>query len=163
MGDMGNILVTVDPSGNHGDKSGFGSTGIAFFVEGVLVRFTTIEAETYQRMETYWYVVWETISNASTIVCEDFRLFGHKAKQQTGSNMETSQLIGYLRMKAWGRDIPFVLQDPTTKTRHSDEVLTETGFLQKNGKYYYCLNQLTNLHERDAIRHGLYFLKYGKG
>lgn len=96
------------------------------------------------------------------LVCESYRLFGHKSKQQIGSNLETPQLIGYLQMVAYKFNIPFVLQDPATKQRHSDDVLVKTGILEKKGSKYYYKGQPTNLHMRDAIRHNLFYYKYGR-
>jgi hypothetical protein len=99
------------------------------------------------------------------IVCESYKLQPGKAMAQSHSSLETSQLIGYIRMTAWGHDygeISFVLQDPACKTRVADPILERMGIIEKRGNRYYCQDKLTNDHQRDAIRHGVYWHKYGK-
>lgn len=96
------------------------------------------------------------------IVIESYRLFGHKSKQQIGSQLETPQLIGYLEMVAYELNTPVFFQDPSTKSRHADDILARTGVIEKRGQYYYYKGVITNLHQRDALRHLIYFYKYGR-
>lgn len=163
------LIICLDPSGNSSGKEGSGTTGIAFFrKEGLLTDglfgFDDVKASDFEKPEDYWYAIWMIIwhSGADVIVCESYRLFGNKAAQQTGSSMETPQLIGFLRMICWMNGKEFVLQDPSTKIRHSDEVMVETGLAELIGGKHYVMGKPTNLHIRDAIRHGLYYLKYGQ-
>lgn len=156
------MLVSLDPSGNSSEREGSGTTGVAVFKDGELFTFLSVKAEDFKRTEAYWDAVRVAVSTADVIVCESYRLFGHKAKEQTGSSMETAQLIGYLRMQAWDWGVPFVLQDPSIKVRFSDDVLVETGFAELRGGKHYVKENPSSIHERDAIRHGLYYLKYGK-
>lgn len=123
-----------------------------------------IRASDYSTKHGYWYAHTDLINRVEpdVLVIESYRLFGHKAKQQTGSSLETAQLIGYLEMVAWLNRIPVVLQDPTTKQRHSDEILVKLGVLEKKGGKHYYRGELTNLHQRDALRHNLFYLKYGR-
>ena len=115
-------------------------------------------------MEAYWHAHRNLIlgTNPEVVVIESYRLFGHKSKQQIGSSLETPMLIGYLQMICYELKIPVVLQDPSTKTRHTDDVLVKTGILEKRGNKYFYKGELTNLHKRDALRHNLYFNKYGR-
>jgi hypothetical protein len=103
-----------------------------------------------------------TSTKPNVIVIESYRLFGHKAKEQTVSDLETAQLIGYLEMIAWKLNIPVVFQDPSTKLRHNDDVLVKTEIIEKRGTRYFYKGNLTNLHQRDALRHDLFFNKYNK-
>lgn len=160
---MAEILAVVDPAGNSGGKEGWGETGIAVFHDGKLVDFISISSQEYPSTEYYWFALWEVIKDSNVIVCENYRLFAHKANQQAGSELETPQLIGFLRMQSWLLDIPFKFQRPADKARFSDEVLTSMGVFELRGNKHYCLNRSTNLHMRDAIRHGYFYLKYGKG
>ena len=49
-------------------------------------------------------------SKILAIICEDYRVFGHKARQHVGSRVETIQSIGVIKAFALGKHIPFVLQ-----------------------------------------------------
>lgn len=155
-------ILTLDPSGNFSKNEGDGTTGWAIFENGELQEFSDIPASDYDKIEEYWHAIALQVSKADLVVCESYRLFAGKAKAQSNSLMETPQLIGYLRMWAWHRGIPFVFQDPKDKARVSDPILVRQGVFEKKGNKHYCMGKSTNLHMRDAIRHGIYFLKYGK-
>lgn len=156
-------VLCLDPSGNF--KEGEGITGWALFEDGKLRSFGRVDSNEYGRQESYWYGVHFLIKQykPDVVVCESYRLFGHKANQQIGSAMETPQLIGYLRMVCWAHGIEFVFQDPQNKIRFNDEILVKMGILEKKGNRYYCMGKPTVDHERDAIRHGLYYFRYRKG
>lgn len=156
-------VLCLDPSGNH--KEGEGTTGWALFEDGELVDFGRIKSESYSIQEHYWFRVRWLLNeyHPDLLVCESYRLFGHKANQQIGSAMETCQLIGYLRMACWKHGIKFVFQDPKDKIRVSDEQLAKMGVLEKRNGRYYCMGRQTVIHERDAIRHGIFYFRYGKG
>jgi hypothetical protein len=154
-------MVALDPSGNYGTKDGFGTTGVAYFEDGNLVDFKDVDSVEYESTESYWQAVWLAVENQNVIVCESYRLFNHKALSQSGSDMATCQLIGYLRMAAWFEGIKVHFQDPSIKSRFSDDVLRATNVVTTVGKMNYVMNRLTNMHIRDAIRHGMYYAKYG--
>lgn len=167
------MILAFDPSGNHTAKEGKGTTGWATFKDGKLHTFGDIQAEGFASIEEYWYEInslmqhYENIATYGMgpgefkVICESYRLQPGKAKQQSWSSLETPQLIGYLRMSAWNLEMPFILQDPAIKARFSDTVLVEMGIAEpKNGRLY-IQGRPTNNHMRDAIRHGLYYLRYG--
>lgn len=155
-------ILSLDPAGNF--LEGSGTTGWALSENGNIIEFGDIKANKFKTRGDYWLAHEDLIlqHDPDVLVCESYRLFGHKSKQQIGSNLETPQLIGYLQMVAYKFNIPFVLQDPNTKQRHSDDVLVKTGILEKKGSKYYYKGQPTNLHMRDAIRHNLFYYKYGR-
>lgn len=156
-------ILTLDPSGNFSKNEGDGTTGWAVFEDGQLKDFGEVCASDHTKIEEYWHTIAALhVSSADVVVCESYRLFAGKAMAQSNSLMETPQLIGFLRMWAWQRSIPFVLQDPKDKLRVADPILVRQGVFEKKGNKHYCLGRSTNLHMRDAIRHGVYFLKYGK-
>ena len=165
------MILCFDPSGNFSEKEGSGVTGWALFQDNDLVEFGDIKACDFDNIEEYWSahtnLMWDKVRSVTfthNIVCESYRLQPGKAKQQSWSSLETPQLIGAMRMYNHLEEMlqhNFVLQDPAIKARFSDEVLVELGIAEKIGKYYYILGRMTNLHERDAIRHGLYYLRYG--
>ncbi len=156
-------ILTLDPSGNFSKNEGDGTTGWAIFEQGQLKTFGDVQAVNYDKMEEYWEGVSDLITvDINIVVCESYRLFAGKASAQSNSMMETPQLIGYLRMFCYKKHIPIVFQDPKDKARVSDPILVRQGVFEKKGNKHYCLGRSTNLHMRDAIRHGIYFLKYGK-
>jgi hypothetical protein len=40
-------------------------------------------------------------------------------------------MIGYLEMVCYEMNIPVFLQDPSTKSRHADDVLVKSGVIEK--------------------------------
>lgn len=155
-------ILAFDPAGNMG-KEGMGTTGYAVGEPLDILLLDEIQAGDYKTREAYWFAHKELIEAVfpDVIVIESYRLFGHKAKQQTGSSLETPMLIGYLQMVAYEMNIPVVIQDPSTKNRHTDDVLVKTGIIEKRGRSCYYDGQVTNMHKRDALRHHMYFSKYG--
>lgn len=154
-------VLSFDPSGNF--KEGKGTSGYCLSLDKHLPhKLGDIRAEDYNSKHAYWFAHKELIEKEfpDYVVIESYRLFGDKSKEQIGSSLETPQLIGYLEMICFEMNIPHYLQDPTTKSRHNDAVLTKSGIIHKTGTRYYYKGELTNLHQRDAMRHDMYFRKY---
>lgn len=155
-------VLCLDPSGNFDEGSG--TTGWSMYVDQILVDFGSVAAKDYSCQESYWSGVAHLIGpEVDVVVCESYRLFAHKSHQQHGSSLETPQLIGHLRMVCWNLAIDFIFQDPSDKVRVADDQLVKLGVLEKKGNKHYCLGRSTVIHERDAIRHGVYYHRYGKG
>ena len=162
--------VAIDPSGNYGTKEGYGTTGLALFEDGQLKDFRSIKAIDFDSQIMYWDGIvnalhmYHSEKRFETLVCESYKLFGHKAKQQSGSSLDTPQLIGFIRFWLLRKDISLAWQDPKDKVRVTDEILEHMGVLEKaNGVgRYRALGRATVIHERDAIRHGVYYARYGK-
>lgn len=98
---------------------------------------------------------------ADVIVCENFRLYQHKAQAQVHSLLETPRIIGALEYMAWQKLVPIYFQMAVdVKKRFSDELLLKDGTLtkEKNGLYFKEIK--TNDHMRDAMRHFYYFVKF---
>lgn len=154
-------ILSFDPSGNFAE--GKGTTGYAVGMDGHMPhKLEDIRATDYATKHAYWFAHKELIEKTfpDCIVIESYKLFGHKAKEQTGSSLETPQLIGYLEMVAYEFNIPVFFQDPSTKQRHTDDILVKTGVLETKGKKYYYKGEMVNRHKRDALRHDLYFRKF---
>lgn len=155
-------VLSFDPSGNYFE--GKGTSGYAISLDLHLPhKLGDISANDYESRQAYWFTHKELIETVFPDVCviESYRLFGHKSKEQIGSSLETPMLIGYLEMVCYELDIPVVIQDPTTKSRHTDDILVKAEIVEKKGQKYYYKGEMTNLHKRDALRHNLYFTKYG--
>jgi hypothetical protein len=157
-------VLCFDPSGNFSKNEGSGTTGWALFVDGQLENFGDIAAKDYRSLEFYFREHRRLIDNKNPnkIVIESFKLQPGKAMQQSWSAMETPQLIGYIRMYAHEGAVDVVFQDPKDKVRVADPILEFMGVIEKKGRGYTCMGKPTNLHMRDAIRHGIYYHKYGK-
>jgi hypothetical protein len=164
MNVMSNTVLTLDPAGNHG-KEGDGTTGWAIFKDGQLVDFGHKSSSDYATAEEYWDSIISLMIlrvNFDLVVCESYKLFGHKAKQQSGSEMGTPQLIGCIRLMLHKARIPLVFQDPKDKVRVTDPILVHMGILeQTEGGRYKALGRQTIIHERDSIRHGVFYHRYG--
>ena len=157
-------VLTLDPSGNYGVKEGFGSTGWAIFENKELRNFGEISAEDFQMKEEYWAEVGILFKTADIIICEGYRLYaGARGKAQINSTLDTPQLLGYLRMSAWHQKKEFILQPPSDKAPVTDERLVRAEVFEKRGNKHYCMGRSTNLHQRDAIRHGIYYFRFGGG
>lgn len=154
-------ILAFDPSGNFSE--GKGTSGWCVGMNKEINNWDDIKASDFKLREAYWFDHKELIEekHPDIVVIESYRLFAHKSKQQHGSSLETPQLIGYLQMVAYELDIPVVFQDPSIKTRFTDEILVKAGFLEKKGQHYYFKGIRTNLHQRDAMRHFLYFSRFG--
>ena len=155
-------ILAFDPSGNW--REGGGTTGWALFIDGKLTMFGNIKSADYGCPESYWDQHVQLIRDLQPdiVVYETYRLQAGKAMQQSWSELETPQLIGIIRHECWLHDIPRYGQDPSIKKRFNDDILVQMGIAEQRGKLIYINDMRTNDHMRDAIRHGLYFIKYGK-
>jgi hypothetical protein len=158
-------LLSFDPSGNFGKKEGFGTTGFARFVDGGLQDYGHISAKDYDCQEAYWQAHEDLILNVwpDILLVESYKLFEHKAQSQSWSTMDTPQMIGFIKMICYKFGITLVFQDPQQKQGVTDERLVKLGYFEKKGNRYYINGMPTIIHSRDAIRHGIYYFRYGKG
>lgn len=153
-------LVAIDPSGNFSE--GKGITGIASFIDGYPSSLSEVKAEDYDSAPAYWNAVLNRLSILvpDIIVCEAYPLYAHKAQTQSYSTLETPQLIGCITLWAWVRRIPVVFQTASmVKGRWNDDVLVHKGYLERKGNRLLFDGVPTNAHKRDALRHGLYYIK----
>ena len=161
-------VLAIDPSGNWSEGNGI--TGWAVLdgeddQDFEIVRFGHIRAKDFKKPEAYWDAVARLLFHNGIldyVVYETYRLQHGKALQQTWSELETPQLIGIIRHECWYSSIVCVGQNPSIKSRFPDSLLVETGIAQLRKGRHYIKGHKTNDHERDAIRHGLYFLRYGR-
>ncbi len=151
-------FIAFDPSGNF--SNGKGTSGWCAFINNQIT-IGTIAASDSLTIEQHFsrHSDLTTSHKFDTIVCESYRLQGNKAMQQTGSSLETPQLIGYLRMCAYNNSTKFVLQEPSQKVRFTDDMLVDMKVLTKKGRSYFFEGKITTMHERDAIRHALIYKK----
>lgn len=88
------------------------------------------------------------IDNYDTVVYETWRLYASKAKEQAGSDMQSSQLVGMIRLCAWLHPkIKLVSQGAKIK-----KVSLVT--MEKNAPDLYAsLETSSEQHDQDALMH----------
>ncbi len=87
-----------------------------------------------------------------TIVIEDYRVYKWRAKHHAGSELLTTQVIGSIKTFASLDLIPVVVQPAhVAKGFCDDKKLKAWDFHRRGSK-----------HARDAIRHGCYYILFGK-
>lgn len=161
-------ILSFDPSGNYG-KEGMGTTGYAFMKDGIPEYLGEIKASNYESEVEYWAAHDDLILEnlPDTIVCEGYRLYNHKGKSasmQANSELQTSQLIGAIKLVAYRMNIPIEIQYASEiKTRWSEDVLVRLGILEQKGNRYYFNGELTSTHKRDALKHALHYSRYKTG
>lgn len=89
----------------------------------------------------------------SVIGYERFRLFGHLALAQTGSEFRASQLIGVLKFlhRTYSPECKLVVQDPNVQP-------IAWGLANKRGIPLHSVVHANGPHAKSAELHGLYFL-----
>lgn len=116
-----------------------------------MVRYDCGDVETYTYTEDGFleYLSHPTLLFADIYVVEEFRLYPHMATTLSNHRMEVSELIGIIRANAHIRGIHVVFQGAgQAKQLCTDELLKQYGWY----------NVAKNRHERDALRHALYYL-----
>lgn len=161
------LTIAIDPSGNYED--GKGHTGIAF-IEGNAwdtVKTKSINAKDYDSRHAYWSAVKKVIQDVglegvkAQVVIEAYvtRMNGFTI----GKMPETAMLIGVLVYFCEMYNIPYYLQNASqAKARFKDNLLPDyvPGLEVNDSGRYYLKGKLTNDHERDALKHLVYFKRY---
>lgn len=151
--------IALDISGNFNE--GKGTTGIAQRYEDDSIELSELSATDFKTAEDYWEQVGDLIvfGNPEAVVIEGYKLYAHKAKEQHWSDLETPQLLGYLKMVCHLHGFPCKIQYASeAKFKFSDTALRALGILDDKLRMD---ERATNTHKRDALRHLLYFEKYG--
>jgi hypothetical protein len=86
------------------------------------------------------------------IVMEDYKVYAHRAQQHIGSGVTTVQYIGVFKLAAEQLGIPLTLQ-----MAHLAK-----GFVNDKKLQMWELYQTGARHANDSIRHGIYYLLFGK-
>lgn len=159
-------ILAIDPSGNF--KEGKGTTGFALFKKETPIALWAINSDRFDSDIEYWAYLAHKIEYyfPDVVVMEGYRLYNHKgikASTQSNSDLETPQLIGALKLKCYELKIPYVIQYASeVKQRWNNNVLVNKGYLKEKNNRLYFEDMQTNDHVRDALRHGLHYLKYGR-
>jgi len=118
------------------------TTGWSFFEDGV------IETGTFHTWEGVWDKIGEYLSikgfGIDTVIIESFRLRRGVALALAGSELLTVQVIGYIKAVCEYFEIEYIEQQPSCKSIKVAKIPN------------------TCIHEMDAVRHGIYYLKKHK-
>lgn len=160
------ITLAIDPSGNFSE--GKGRTGVAGITDSNwdTVFTKSINASDYKTRFEYWNAVKKVINDYAIervpvqVVIESYVMRANGFT--TGKMPETAMLIGVLIYTCELNDIPVYIQSPSqAKVRFKDELLpTYLPKMTVKSNKMYLDGKLTNDHERDALRHLLYFKRY---
>lgn len=157
-------IVAMDISGNF--KEGKGKTGVCVMIDGKVMDLTMIKAENFSSVEEYWAAHEDYIQQEwpDHIVYEGYRLYNHKgqeANKQANSDLETPQLLGFLKMVAYRLNIPYHIQYASdVKTRWQEPILVHLGHLEAKNGYHYWNGKRTATHQRDSLKHALHYWRY---
>lgn len=150
------LLLAIDPGDVH--------VGVAWFDQqagpsGELA-WGCVYVEEMTPDEFHQYI-WPAMASGifDYVVVESFNLYGDKALEQTGSSMETSQMIGWIKAvhwilwTQWGLQIKLVMQPPSIK-KAVFAILGRKGY-----KFTADRLNVPAQHVRDAEVHGVKFIK----
>lgn len=160
-------VLGIDPSGNF--YEGKGITGWCVFdkVLDKVLECGSIKASLANSQLAYWYAHIELIRHVTkqypegsvAISMEDYVLYSNQAKAQINSAMETSQLIGVIKMRCWLYRLPLYMRTASqVKRRWADSILCHKNYIYQTGSSYFteCKTKVLCDHERDAIRHAVH-------
>lgn len=135
-------LLAIDP----------GQTiGWAIFEEGKLVDSGQIPCKDNPALGALQLL---DMAQPTEIICEDYKIYAHKADVHIGDGLFTPQLIGMIKLLCAQRGIPIKCQmAATAKAFCTPEKLKTWGLYRKGAR-----------HADDAIKHGCHYLLFnGKG
>lgn len=155
-------ILVFDPSGNYFE--GKGTTGWAMYYNKELTSVGQILAEEYESRHEYWKAHISLIKAIAPdyVVIEDYRLYPSRAAAQSGSELETPQLIGLMKYILEEQKIPFFMQHAKIKNRFTNKILLHKNIITQNnpkGRFYAAGVPLSG-HIIDAIRHGEFFITF---
>ncbi len=137
-------LVALDPGE---------TTGWASFNYGTLEKQGELKIETFPDTRIDGINIWNFLDtwNPDVVVIEGYRIYAQKAAVHTWSALYTPKLIGYIEGICQFRGFPYYIQMASTKQFCSDSKLKSWGYYSEKSR-----------HSRDAVRHGCYWLLFGK-
>lgn len=155
-------VLSLDISGNF--EEGKGTTGYTVgSANGTIFEIGDVCAKDYSNRMEYFDKVISLIKqkDIQLVVCENYRLYGNKSKEQTHSLLETPRIIGALEYYCYKNKIPIKFQMAVdVKRRFNEELLIKKKIFEKRNNFIYFNDIKTNDHMRDSFKHYLYFLKY---
>lgn len=158
-------ILGIDPSGAYNEGKGTTGFCILDYKTKEVVDSSELSAKPFSTAEAYWNAHMKYIQEVNDkyqgdllLSIEDYILYGNKAMSQTNSSMETSQLIGILKMYCFTNNIRYTIRPAVrVKNRWTNDILERTGHIKKTGgRWYNKQGQRLNKHMIDAMRHALH-------
>lgn len=169
------LYVAIDPSGSFNE--GKGHTGIAQLWEGEWDKLgmCSVSAKDYATRHDYWNAVMDVavknfLTTGTGITPDDITVVIESFVIRTngftvGKMPETIQFIGAMVWEFENLGIKnIVFQTPSqAKTRFPDERLPDyiPGLTKEDNGFYYIRGKRINDHTRDALKHLLFYRRYG--
>jgi len=166
---MKRYVIGIDPSGSFNE--GKGTTGICELDSKTkkILGSAQIRARKFNSAEDYWMahtdylnVCLQQYKGDIVISMEDFRIYASKAKSLTNSTMETSQLIGIIRMWCKMHNVALTMRlAVVAKKRWTNEIMERKGYVRKMGRgWVNSLEEPMVSHTLDAMRHALHCMYF---
>lgn len=165
------FVLGIDPSGNF--YEGKGTTGWSVFDKHLnkFIRCGQIMASRFKTQEAYWlahvFLIRDTYKEFAeqgfAVSFEEFVLYGNRAKDQINSAMETSQLIGIIKLECYTRGIRcYHRKAAMVKKRWADSILISNDYIYKSSSCYFatCHTGVLSEHIRDSMRHAVHCAKF---
>ncbi len=135
------VVVALDPGE---------TTGVAVFKEGRLVTVDQIAQREFDLAVRELVSLFD-LTQPSMVIIEDYKVYSHKAGAHKWSALHTPRLIGAIQTLCVLYEVGYHMQMASAKRFCTDERL-------KDWRMY----QVGNPHATDAVRHGVYYLLFGK-
>lgn len=166
---MKRYVIGIDPSGSF--KEGKGTTGWCVLDAKTkkLINSMATRARPFKTAEDYWQAHLDLLDSLKkkykgdmVVSMEDYILYGNKAKSQTNSSMETSQLLGVLKMWCRSNGIPYTIRPAVVaKKRWTNKILEHKGYIVKFGKGWKNMKEQPMVsHTLDALRHAMHCMHF---
>lgn len=166
---MRRYIIGIDPSGSFDEGKGITGFCILDSKTKRVLSSTQIRAKQFDSAEEYWnahmdYIDAQCYKYKEDVIVsmEDFRIYANKAKSLTNSTMETSQLIGAIRIHCYLNSIPLTMRlAVVAKKRWTNAILEHKGIIHKVGRGW--ANELDEplvSHTLDAIRHAVHCMHF---
>lgn len=160
-------VLGIDPSGNYYEGKGITGWCIYDIKVDKIIKLGDIKASLYDTQEHYWLAHVYLIRDMNkayrdegfVVSFENYVLYRNRAENQTNSAMETSQLIGVIKMECFLHGIRYYSRDAVrVMKRWADQILVHKKYISTVNKHYYtdCYNGVLSDHHRDSIRHAVH-------
>ena len=133
---MSEHILAIDPGHETGWARGM-----------ILNDRLTVTGHGWTPWKEFVMALYNTKEEYDTIVYESWRLRAAEARSLIGSDLQSSQAIGAIKLVAWTRGIKLVTQEPSDKSTANRWIAAAGITLPKSDVE----------HNRDALRHLYYY------
>lgn len=151
MSTLPDLIYSIDPGDVH--------VGLAVWLQGVdgawyCHAVDEVTPGSLVKRLSAEFDLFNPMIDRTTVVVEDWRLYGDKAMTQVGSQFEAVRLIGWIQWEIARRNLPELLymEQPASIKRPT------LGWAKANGYSFRAVQEKRGGHAKDAETHGLYYL-----